>query len=534
MAVDYPGAIDRIITDPAWVFTDALKGLSGSDLSIVNHKTASNSQNSAQDEANFFHNDTRDHKSVHFVIGRDGVVVQVVKLKDGAGGNCCMEAGHDPYWSTQGFTLDAEGHTHPNVNTKTISIEHVDWTSDNSQPMTQAQIDASFKLNLWLCQTLHIPVSHIKGHSSLLPRKKAGCPGPTYPIAGLIQYVQQHLQGGTALAELPNYPLVGQRTNITSDQQPPEDAEDQCVAAAIGSAMLYYKHQSQWDNVINPDRLKDIVYGQGYVGGTAATKYVPLCDQLGFKLYSIGGSPTQLVAEAHKQIKAGRPVIFTEPSPYDPSHTWSHVCAFFGEITGGLKAMDPFPPKVVSESDAYWIGQLMFDQIWIVEPKGVYPVGVPQGWKDDGTTLTAPNGVKVTKGFRTKVLEGWNPSNYPIASEEGRNPLEDSNPSLGGGTAQQFRETLLEWTSTRGVFVAWVGVELQWARAKLAQVNADNATLRKERDALKAQLAAAPQAQATTTNEAEHHALMSVHTTLNEAYTSMNDVIEKALGGSPS
>src|SRR2546429_7037591 len=98
MTVDYPSAIDRIITDPAWVFTDALKGLSGNDLSIVNHKTASNSQNSAQDEANFFHNDTRDHKSVHFVIGLDGVVVQVVKLKDGAGGNCCLEDGHDTYW----------------------------------------------------------------------------------------------------------------------------------------------------------------------------------------------------------------------------------------------------------------------------------------------------------------------------------------------------------------------------------------------------------------------------------------------------
>lgn len=199
MAVDYPGAIDRVITDPAWVFTDALKGLSGHDLSIVNHKTASGRQNSALDEATFFHNDTIGHKSVHFVIGRDGMVVQVVRLKDGAGGNCCLEAGHDPYWDQfTHFTYNGR----VELNLCTVSIEHVDWTQDNSQPMSQAQIDTSFKLNLWLCQTLGIPSSHIKGHSSLLPHQKARCPGPTFPMADLIRYVQQHLQGGTTHDEM--------------------------------------------------------------------------------------------------------------------------------------------------------------------------------------------------------------------------------------------------------------------------------------------------------------------------------------------
>jgi hypothetical protein len=463
MTVDYQSAIDRIITDPAWVFTDALKGLSGNDLSIVNHKTASNRQNSALDEANFFHNDTQDHKSVHFVIGRDGVVVQVVQLKDGAGGNCCLETGHDPYW-------DAYHAKYGNLNTCTISIEHVDWTSDNSQPMTQAQIDASFKLNLWLCQHFGIPVSHIKGHSSLDPVSKAHCPGPTYPMANLLTYVGQHLQGGTSLAELSNYPVVGQRTAITSDQQPPEDAEEQCVAASIGSAILYYKHQSQWDNVINPDRLKDIVYGQGYIGGTAAIKYIPLCDQLGFKLYSIGGSPTQLVAEAHKQIKAGHPVIFTEPSPYDPSHTWSHVCVFFGEIAGGLKAMDPFPPKVESESDAYWIGQLMFDQIWIVEPKGAFPMALPTGAKDNGKdTITFSNGKVMIRGFRTKYLEmaaagRVPPDDLALDNEHHEDVPEKSNPGFwpNGGNVQSTRFFRFAWSVEHGVVVTYVGAEVLW------------------------------------------------------------------------
>jgi hypothetical protein len=78
MGAEYPPAIDMFITDPAWVFTDALQGLSGNQLSIVIHKTACNGFCSATDVANFFHNDRVGHKSAHFIVGRDGSVVQVV------------------------------------------------------------------------------------------------------------------------------------------------------------------------------------------------------------------------------------------------------------------------------------------------------------------------------------------------------------------------------------------------------------------------------------------------------------------------
>ena len=93
-------------------------------------------------------------------------------------------------------------------------------------------------------------------------------------------------------------------------------------------------------------------------------------------------------------------------------------------------------------------------------------MGVPTGWKDDGKTLTAPNGVPVVQGFREYVLENnWDAGNVPLQPEAGRNPLEDSNPSLGGGTWQPFRWTVLEWTADRGVFVAWCGQELAYMRA---------------------------------------------------------------------
>ena len=102
---------------------------------------------------------------------------------------------------------------------------------------------------------------------------------------------------------------------------------------------------------------------------------------------------------------------------------------------------------------------------------------VPQGWQDDGTTLTAPNGHKVKLGFRRYILStAWDANNQPLQEEVGLSPVEESNPSLGAGTQQVFTWTTLEWTPTRGVFPAWTGPELLKVRA--------------DRDALRAQLAA--------------------------------------------
>jgi hypothetical protein len=66
--------------------------------------------------------------------------------------------------------------------------------------------------------------------------------------------------------------------------------------------------------------------------------------------------------------------------------------------------------------------------------KGGPMAGIPAGWHDDGTTLTAPNGHKVVLGFRQYILNNyWDPQNQPLEDEDGRNPLEESNPALGAG-----------------------------------------------------------------------------------------------------
>lgn len=89
--------------------------------------------------------------------------------------------------------------------------------------------------------------------------------------------------------------------------------------------------------------------------------------------------------------------------------------------------------------------------------------GVPTGWTDDGTTLTAPGGVQVVLGFRDYVLSHeWNPENYPLASEYAATSVEPLvNPGTGAGSRQDFRECSLGYTISRGVFVLWTGLEIQ-------------------------------------------------------------------------
>lgn len=114
---------------------------------------------------------------------------------------------------------------------------------------------------------------------------------------------------------------------------------------------------------------------------------------------------------------------------------------------------------------------------------------IPHGWTDDGKILTAPNGVKVLAGFRQHVLQGWSPLNVPLQGEEGRDPLEESNPNLGKGTQQIFEWTTLEWTPNRGVFEAWTGPELLKVRTERDALKATPAPSETQIQALQAQVA---------------------------------------------
>ena len=106
-------------------------------------------------------------------------------------------------------------------------------------------------------------------------------------------------------------------------------------------------------------------------------------------------------------------------------------------------------------------GTYPWDLLWSFLKGDMNHMGVPTGWTDDGSTLTAPNGIGVRTGFRDYILNhAWDPGNWPLQPEQGLTPLEISNPALGGGTQLVCRWTTLEWTDKTGVFVAWSGQEL--------------------------------------------------------------------------
>jgi hypothetical protein len=114
---------------------------------------------------------------------------------------------------------------------------------------------------------------------------------------------------------------------------------------------------------------------------------------------------------------------------------------------------------------------------------------IPAGWRDNGTTLTAPNGHIVVRGFREYILaHTWNEHNLPLEEEVSLNSLEESNPSLGGGSQQVFNWTTLEWTTSRGVFVAWTGQELLKVRAERDILKTHLVSLKSQLQALLADL----------------------------------------------
>ncbi len=165
---------------------------------------------------------------------------------------------------------------------------------------------------------------------------------------------------------LQGFPMVPERTPITSDGHPPEDAGLSCVPASLCAGAMYLNGVHQLGGKYTPDSFHDAAYGEGYIGGMAAIKFIGYCQSLGIKLSSLQGQPPQLVQMAHEQIRNGHPVVFTIPNPYgNPDYT--HVCVFFGESAGYLTAMDPWIAQAITRKDSEWANILLDNQIWIEE-----------------------------------------------------------------------------------------------------------------------------------------------------------------------
>jgi hypothetical protein len=100
-------------------------------------------------------------------------------------------------------------------------------------------------------------------------------------------------------------------------------------------------------------------------------------------------------------------------------------------------------------------------------------MGVPSGWKDDGKTLVAPNGVPVVRGFRLHVLNGWDAYNWPMKPEVYLAQIEPGNVAMGRGSRQDFRLSSLGCQqhadgSWGGVYHIYVGQDILALETQLA------------------------------------------------------------------
>src|SRR5258708_21414189 len=102
-------------------------------------------------------------------------------------------------------------------------------------------------------------------------------------------------------------------------------------------------------------------------------------------------------------------------------------------------------------------------------------MGVPTGWRDDGTILYSPSSVAggqeehITGPFRDYILaNNWPNSNVAVSPGVHVDQLELSNTNLGPGMQQTFRYALLgkpDSGSMAGkVIFEWLGTELAYVR----------------------------------------------------------------------
>lgn len=125
--------------------------------------------------------------------------------------------------------------------------------------------------------------------------------------------------------------------------------------------------------------------------------------------------------------------------------------------------------------------------------KGVIMSGVPSGWNDDGTKLTAPNGHYFTLGFRDHVLNSdWSAEDFPLEEEHDVNQLQLADPSMGGGVEQVTRKHALMYSQTVNggqPLEMYIGVELLATRQALDTANTEISSLNSQIAALNQEIA---------------------------------------------
>ena len=423
--------------------------------------------------------------SANYVVGRRGLVAQCVQESDAPYANGGVTntptRKHDPWWSSD-----------LNPNLVTISIEHVKHAgNNNADALTPTQQQASFALIYDICKRNNIPMRQadahggITGHFSMDPLERAYCPG-TYPWNELWTYLKlRQEQEQSAMGEVAHF--------NQADQFLPGRSAYECGFYATYVA----KSMGQQAPILSPQQISDMAqaaYARYNGSNTSANMNGMSLPQLYSLLKEVGlhYQGTKLdIAHIQSWLHAGYPVIVavaepcirdldlndTVPYPWTP--TGNHVIVltgldgdnFFARDTANIIAPNTLRPGP-RRYDAQALARGLVSATAIVpswlpiptqdidphNPPVASVIGVPAGWHDDGTTLTAKNGIKVVKGFRAKILSGkWDAENVPYEPEH---PMDGEYASLQMGTegaGQLFRDCYLRWTPQHGVYFDRIG-----------------------------------------------------------------------------
>ncbi len=158
---------------------------------VILHGTAGFT--TAQDVAYYFAEPST-QVSANYVVGRDGMICQCVREADAPWANGVISG--PPGQGGDGVHHDSWWDSGVNPNLITISIEHVKPHIDNSDQLTEAQKETSFRLVQHICERHNIPKRYatqdggITGHFSMDPVNRSRCPGP-YPWDELWAFLQQ-------------------------------------------------------------------------------------------------------------------------------------------------------------------------------------------------------------------------------------------------------------------------------------------------------------------------------------------------------
>ena len=151
--------------------------------------------------------------SYHYVVARDGRIVQAVDISDTAWANGTTANGANN--ANHLSHLEAVRRRNVNANLYTISISFEGRHSEKQGDLSPAQLTAGIQLIAHIREevkqrfnvTIPLDSENIVGHSHITPRRKPNCPGRKFPFDEIIR----QLNGMTATPKNP----TPQNTNET-------------------------------------------------------------------------------------------------------------------------------------------------------------------------------------------------------------------------------------------------------------------------------------------------------------------------------